>query len=179
MSIRSLFWPGFILGLLIMTSISCLGAATVLGVNASTLVDIQDDGEPAWAPAPTADPDSNQSASNESTSNQSASNQSTSNQSTGAQSAGNTAEYTFQINDSAQNITAGLVNIRRTPGYRSKESNDILAQVQSGDVFAIIDGPQEVDSLLWWKIRYQTASNATINGWMAEATAGGLTIMGR
>lgn len=160
MSIRSLFWPGFILGLLLMTSISCLGAATVLGVDVSALAEIRPNETPAWVPAPTSiqvpqveqspqpsDPIAN--------------------------------DYTFQIGDSGQNITTGLVRIRRTPGYRSKPENDIIAQTQPGDVFEIIEGPEEADSLLWWKVRYVTAANATITGWMAEASASGVTIMGR
>lgn len=160
MSIRSLFWPGFILGMILMTGVSCLGAATVLGISGSTIADIRDNSDPLWTPPPPTVTPSAELAQSQRVSP-------------------DTSQYTFQIGDSAQNITTGLVRIRQSPGTRDKDESDIITRAQPGDVFAIVAGPEEVDGMLWWKVRYGTAEGATIEGWMAEATTNGITIMGR
>ena len=156
-SIRSLYWPGFVLGLLLMTGISCAGLAAFFGINQLTLLDIQASGEPVWTPLPpTSTPETQLAEAPRASLDIS----------------------TFAAGETVRNITGSRVNIRLSPGHRGKTGDDILAQAQPGDSLTIIAGPQEEDGLLWWLIRYQTRAGATLEGWMAEATSSGVTIMG-
>lgn len=143
-----------------MTGVSCAGLAMVLGLNEAALLEIQSSGERAWIP-PTSLP-------------------------TVAQPAVEVErnirvdnEFAFRIGDSGRNVTQSRVNIRQSPGHLGKPENDVIAQAQPGDVFAITDGPEESDNLRWWRIRFTTTAGTVIEGWMAEATASGVTIMGR
>lgn len=156
-SIRSLYWPGFVLGMLLMTGISCAGLAMLLGINELTLLDIQASGEAAWLPPPPTATEDVAVAEVPRVEEASA--------------------YAFRVGDIVRNVTSTRVNIRRSPGHQGKGGDDILAQIQPGEGVEIVSGPQEADSLLWWLIRYRTQSGATVEGWMAEATGSGVTIM--
>lgn len=160
MSIRSLFWPGFIIGMILMTGVSCLGLSAVLGISGSTIADLRDNSGPVWTPPPPTPTPATELAQSR-------------------QLSTDRSQYKFLIGDSAQNIATGLVRIRQSPGTRDKPESDIITRAQPGDVFAIVDGPEQADGLLWWKVRYGTAEGTTIEGWMAEATANGIAIMGR
>ena len=148
---RSLFWPGFTFGLALTALLSCGGLAMALGLNDISLADIQGGG-PAWTPpaiTATAETEVVQSAA-------------------AASIAG-----TFQPGQLVRNITNSRVNIRRTPGHLGKPGDDIVAQAQPGESLEILSGPTEADSLLWWQIRY-----GNVDGWVAEATSSGVTILG-
>ncbi|MEZ4708852.1 MAG: SH3 domain-containing protein [Caldilineaceae bacterium] len=149
--VRSLFWPGFTFGLVFTALVSCGGLAMALGLNDISLADIQGGG-PAWTPpaiTPTPENVVVQSAA-------------------AAPIAG-----IFQPGQNVRNITNSRVNIRRTPGHLGKPGDDILAQAQPGESVEIISGPTEADNLLWWQIRY-----GGTEGWVAEATSSGVTILG-
>ncbi|MEM7127370.1 MAG: hypothetical protein AAF702_13640 [Chloroflexota bacterium] len=158
-SIRSLYWPGFVLGMLLMTTISCVGFAMFFGINQRTLLDIQASGEPVWTPPPPTPTAEVQLAQ-------------------APRSSTDATEYAFRIGETVRNITSSRVNIRRSPGYRGKSGDDILAQAQPGDSVVINAGPNEADSLLWWLVQYQSPSGVITEGWMAEATGSGVVIMG-
>ena len=80
----------------------------------------------------------------------------------------------FRTGDQARNITSSVVNIRRTPGHLGKPAGDIVAQALPGDTVTIVKGPSVADNLTWWYVRYGAAE-----GWMAQATASGVQILGR
>lgn len=152
---RSLFWPGFTFGLVFTALVSCGGLAMALGLNDISLADIQGGG-PAWTPpAITPTPES-----------------------AAVQSAdAPVAEGIFQPGQQLRNMTNSRVNIRRTPGHLGKPGDDILAQAQPADSMEVVNGPAEADNLLWWQIRY-TTENGAVEGWVAEATSNGVTILG-
>ncbi len=49
---RSLFWPGFALGFLLLASLSCGVSAAALGLNRISLDDLRGGTGPAWTPSP-------------------------------------------------------------------------------------------------------------------------------
>lgn len=79
---------------------------------------------------------------------------------------------TFQVGDTAMNINDGAVNFRKTPGYQNKPASDRIALVPQGERLLIVDGPVEVDGLVWWNVEWQGQ-----NGWMAETRASGGRIL--
>ena len=88
-----------------------------------------------------------------------------------------TVDGGFVPGQQARNATSSRVNIRRTPGYLSKRADDVIGQIQPGERVEIIGPPMGADNLLWWQIRYPTATGQTIEGWVAEATASGVVIL--
>jgi hypothetical protein len=85
----------------------------------------------------------------------------------------------FSLGDQLRNITASQVNIRAVPGYLSKPDGDIIGQIPPGGMVEIAGGRAFADGLTWWLIRYTASDGAVINGWVAEATASGVQILGR
>jgi len=84
----------------------------------------------------------------------------------------------FGIGQQVQNLTNSRVNVRRSPGYLGKTDDDILYQVMPSAEMDILDEPAEADGLTWWHIRYAVDQNDVIEGWVAEATASGVQILG-
>lgn len=158
-SLRSLYWPGFILGMLLMTGLSCTGLAMVLGLNELTLLDLQASGEPIWTPPPPT-PTSDAPVAE------------------APRSLAESDAFSFRPGETVRNVTASRVNIRRSPGHQGKPGDDVIAQAQPGDQVVVVAGPQEADGLLWWRVQYRTSAGADVEGWMAEATGSGVTIMG-
>jgi hypothetical protein len=152
---RSFFWPGFAVAFVLLTLVSCGGLA--LGFGLTNLAALQQNG-PVWTPpAYTATPEILAAD----TSNPAA------------------PVGIFAIGETVRNITATRVNLRRTPGHVGKNGDDILAQTVSGESVVILDAPVQQDNLIWWPVRYTTRDGATLDGWMAEATASGVQILGR
>ncbi|MCX6048339.1 MAG: SH3 domain-containing protein [Chloroflexi bacterium] len=153
---RTLFWPGFAAGFLLLSLLSCGGLAMTMGLDRINLTSLQE-GDPAWTPQPAtptvegaqaAEPDSN----------------ATPDQASGA----------FRIGETVRNITNSPVNIRQSPGYLGKLPSDVINVIRPGDTIEIIAGPSPGDKLTWWRIRY----NGT-EGWVAEATASNVQILGK
>jgi hypothetical protein len=156
-TVRTLFWPGFVAGFLLLSALSCGGLAVATGLNRIDLEDIQRDAA-VWTPAPatvTPTPDTTTVAPNEGVSG------------------------LFAPGALARNLTNSRVNIRRTPGHLGKPPEDIADQLEPGALLQILDGPTPADNLNWWYIRYQTSDGRTIEGWVAEATQSGVQILGK
>lgn len=160
-AIRSLFWPGFALGFLLLASISCGGMVAALGLSGISLSDLQAGGS-AWTPPPTTPtPVGILSES----------------QVNPAEPA--VVEGLFSAGDTVHNATNSRVNIRRTPGYLGKPANDVLAQLQPGDAMTILGDAAGADNLTWREIRYVAPNGSVTEGWVAEATASGVVILRR
>lgn len=66
-----------------------------------------------------------------------------------------------------------FVNIRRSPGYASKDDKkDVIVAVPRRETVTIISGPETADNLNWWYIRWNS-----YEGWMAETMRTGKTIL--
>lgn len=155
--LRSLFWPGFIVGFLLLSIASCGGLALATGINRLDLTDLQNDGQVWTPPRVTATPVVTPAAE--------------------APTIGE-AGGAFSVGQQLSNVTASQVNIRAVPGYLSKATGDIIGQVPPGGVVEVIGGRSVADGLTWWYIRYSAPDGATIDGWIAEATASGVQILG-
>ena len=154
----SRFWPGFALGFFVLAALSCGGLFMLTGLNRLTLAELQP-GEPAWTPPPataTAPPD----------------------ESAGAvlAAAGVTASN-LRPEMVRRNVTNSRVNVRRSPGYLSKPDGDVLFQLQPGELMVLLEGPVPADNLLWWRVAAETGAGRN-EGWVAEATSSGVTILG-
>jgi hypothetical protein len=158
--LRNLFWPGFILGFLLLSVASCGGMALATGISRINLTTLQNTG-PVWTPPPDLPtPAVTPAAAVE------------------APTIGE-AGGAFSQGQQLTNITASQVNIRAEPGYLSKPAGDIIGQVPPGGRVEVIGGRTFADGLTWWFIRYSTPDGATIDGWIAEATASGVQILGQ
>jgi hypothetical protein len=158
--VRNFFWPGFVLGFLLLGIASCGGIALTTGISRIGLDTLQNDG-PAWTPPPvTATPEATAVVESE------------------APSVGE-AGGAFSAGQQLNNITASQVNIRAVPGYLSKPAGDVIGQVPPGGRVEVIGGRTFADGLTWWYVRYSTPDGATIDGWIAEATASGVQILGQ
>lgn len=82
--------------------------------------------------------------------------------------------YTFTPGDRFATTTS--VRLRRTPGIRS-EPGHVIAQITAGQEGVVLSGPEARDTLLWWQVRISDPSGRLQQGWMAERTAQGATLM--
>lgn len=80
----------------------------------------------------------------------------------------------FAPGEDVRNASAGPVNLRQSPGFQNKPAGDVIAAVPAGQVVAIVGGPAEVDSLVWWQVRFGERE-----GWMAERSSSGVTLLDR
>lgn len=78
----------------------------------------------------------------------------------------------LKIGANARNVNDGPVNMRRTPGYIEKPVTDRIALVPAGAIVVIIAGPEPVDGLEWWQVRWEGQE-----GWMAQNRASGPAIL--
>jgi hypothetical protein len=158
---RSLFWPGFIAGFLLLTLLSLGGLAMLAGVTPLRIGELQTQAG-SWTPPP-APPTAE-------VVEQPAADPALADQDTPAG---------FAVGDSLRNITPSQVNIRRTPGYLSKPEGDVVGQVAPNQSVELLGGRAAADNLTWWYIRYRTPGGQVIEGWIAEATASGVQILGQ
>jgi hypothetical protein len=157
--LRTLFWPGFVVGFLLLTLASCGGIVLATGINRLDLTDLQNNGQ-AWTPpqvtaTPVVTP------------------------APAAEEIIGEPGGAFTLGQQLLNITSSVVNVRAEPGYLSKPSGDVIGQVPPGGLVEIIGGRASADGLTWWLIRYTAPDGAVIEGWMAEATASGVQILGQ
>jgi hypothetical protein len=152
----SRFWLGFALAFLTLSVMSCGALFLATGVTGLDLTELQNS-EPRWQPpqvtaTPTPAPTTVAEQPTES-------------------------DGLFRTGDRVRNIAASRVNIRATPGYLGKPDGDIIGQVPPGAQVEIVGGRTTADNLSWWLVRYVAPDGGVIQGWMAEATAGGVQIM--
>ncbi|HSN74792.1 MAG TPA: hypothetical protein VL334_06835 [Anaerolineae bacterium] len=80
----------------------------------------------------------------------------------------------FAPGDSVLNVNPGPVNLRQSPGFQNKPANDVITAVPAGQLGVIAGGPEEVDGLVWWQVRFGESE-----GWMAERSSSGVTLLDR
>jgi len=157
--IRTLFVPGFVIGFLLTGAIVCGSIGMLLGLDEISLADIRNNDE-GWSP-PEVTPTPEQVALEDSF------------------APAEPLDGTFTVGERVFNVTNSRVNIRSSPGHLGKSGEDIYAQAQPGDQMQILGGPDSADSLIWWLIRHVATDGTTSEGWIAEATSNGVTILGR
>lgn len=155
---HSLFWPGFVAGFALLLLASCSSLAIALGINQFSLAKIQGEGTewtpspytPAPTPLPAATPPSSLRVSTR-----------------------------FAPEQTVHNLTTSRVNVRATPGYLSKSEGDVVGILPPGGTAIILGESQLADNLIWWRVRATDADGRFIDGWVAEATASGVQILGQ
>ena len=151
---RNLYLPGFVIGFTLFALVSCGSAALMMGINPADFANLGNSG-PVWTPPPlptqTPPPTVDEAASAPTP----------------------VLIATFRVGQVVRNITNSKVNVRRTPGYLGKAGDDVILQIQPGDAVTILEGPTAADNLVWWRIDVNGSA-----GWVAEATASGVQILG-
>ena len=158
---RSLFWPGFAAGFLLLAALSCGVSAAALGLNRLTLEDLRGGTGPAWTPMPI-------------TPTAVVAETAPENAETGQPAAGSTR---FTAGQTAANVTNSRVNIRMTPGYLGKTASDVIGQLEPGQTLQILGEPTAADELTWWRVQ-ATSGGQSVVGWVAEQTSSGVQILG-
>jgi hypothetical protein len=154
---RSLFWLGFVVGFGVLVISSCSGVAIALGLNQLSLAELQGNGA-AWTPPPyTPEPTPPPAAVAE---------------------GGFTGSTRFAPQQTVRNLTNSRVNVRATPGYLSKPAGDVIGILQPGGSAVVLGESQAADNLVWWRVRVTLDDGRAIEGWVAEATASGVQILG-
>lgn len=157
----SWFWPGFAVGFFLLALLSLGGLALFAGVSPLRLTELQTQGN-SWTPPPI--PPTPEVVEQPTVV---------------AQPGGQETPLGFQVGDTMRNMTQSRVNIRQMPGYLSKPEGDVVAQIGPGETVELLGGRATADNLNWWYIRYRTPGNQVIDGWIADATASGVQILGR
>lgn len=147
------FWVGFAIGFALLAMGACSAAWFGLGFNELSLAQLRGN-EQGWV-APTLIPTA-----------------------TPAPIADNavspvTTGGRFAAGETVRNVTGSRVNLRRSPGHLGKGGDDILGQLAAGDAVVIQGESTLVDNLTWWRVTWQG-----LDGWVAEATASGVQILG-
>ncbi len=70
--------------------------------------------------------------------------------------------------------TTTIVNARRTPGHIGKPADDVVQEVAAGMVLRLGEGPQVVNSLVWW---LGAIDGGGAIGWMAENSPTGAALL--
>ena len=146
---RTSFWIGFAIGFALLTAASCGGVALSLGLNRLSLSDLAGN-SPAWTP-PTLLPTPEAPA-------------------LPAPAAEGGA---FVAGQTVRNVTGSRVNVRATPGHLGKPAGDVLLQLSPGEQVVILGEIAQADNLIWQRVRVNG-----VDGWVAEATASGVQILG-
>jgi hypothetical protein len=83
-------------------------------------------------------------------------------------------ESGLRVGDSARTVTA--VNLRRSPGFRNQPVDHVIATLPAESRVRIVDGPHQVDGLIWWQVETM-ADSRSLSGWMAERGVDGAPLL--
>ncbi|MCB0160457.1 MAG: M23 family metallopeptidase, partial [Caldilineaceae bacterium] len=74
-------------------------------------------------------------------------------------------------------VTADFVNLRRTPGYRNKPADDVVAELPPNTAATITQGPSVADELDWWLLATVASDGRAVDGWSADTAPNGVTLL--
>ena len=87
-------------------------------------------------------------------------------------------EWTWPLGADGFQVTRGDVAAMAAGDDGICIASDVVAQVYPGETVEILGDSAAVDGLAWWRVRYVGRDGAVVEGWIAEATAGGVQILG-
>lgn len=73
-------------------------------------------------------------------------------------------------------FTLETARLRRSPGFRGKGEDDVLADLPLDALATVAEGPRVVDGIVWWRIQ-ATVAGQTTNGWVAHVSVNGLALL--
>jgi len=85
------------------------------------------------------------------------------------------SEYKFTVGELVQ--AADYVRVRRSPGYVNKPGDDTLGAFAPSATLNIVDGPQDADGLIWWRVGGISDGSGELIGWVAESAPNGVVLM--
>lgn len=153
------FWLGFTSSFLVLTILSVVTLLFSAGFNRFDLASLQGDAEGWTPPEIVATP--------------------TPQQNVVSADAAISGGGLFAPETTLRNVTSSRVNIRQSPGHLGKTDGDIIAQIEPGESVTIVGPSTTADNLTWWQVRYPASNGRTIEGWVAQATASGVQILGQ
>ncbi|MCE2466578.1 MAG: M23 family metallopeptidase [Caldilineaceae bacterium] len=65
--------------------------------------------------------------------------------------------------------TIGDINLRAVPGFVGSPPDAIVTKLPSGQQCLIVDGPEQVDRLIWWRVTVTVSDHTRVDGWLAQA----------
>ncbi|MEZ4866913.1 MAG: M23 family metallopeptidase [Caldilineaceae bacterium] len=74
-------------------------------------------------------------------------------------------------------VAAANVRVRRTVGYLNKPSTDVLGDYLPQATLNLIAGPQQADSLPWWRVGGISSTGHEVVGWVAERAPNGAVLV--
>ncbi len=80
---------------------------------------------------------------------------------------GNTDSTTFRAG--ANVYTTTIVRLRQSPGYVGKGPEDVVIELPPHTPATIVEGPRNVDNLVWWRVKCQIVDGTSADGWSAQA----------
>jgi hypothetical protein len=67
--------------------------------------------------------------------------------------------------------------LRKTPGFRGAPKTDVLGVVAQGTSATILTPSQKADGLTWWQVSTTLKDGTDSEGWIAQASSGGATLL--
>jgi len=86
------------------------------------------------------------------------------------------APLSLQTDDRVRTLEP--VNLRRTPGFRNKPGDDVVATMQPDTTMTVLSAASVcIDDLVWWNLRTANAGENTHTGWMAQVAPNGTRLI--
>jgi len=82
---------------------------------------------------------------------------------------------TFQ--EGQQAIVVAAANLRKTAGFVGAPKTDVLGEVAKDTPATILAPSKKADGLTWWHVRTTLKNGADAEGWIAQASSGGATLL--
>ena len=67
--------------------------------------------------------------------------------------------------------TTTIVRLRKSPGVTDKPADDVVIELPPHTPATIVQGPQNADNFVWWRITSRSADGTTADGWSAQSVA--------
>ncbi|HRJ43003.1 MAG TPA: peptidoglycan DD-metalloendopeptidase family protein, partial [Caldilineaceae bacterium] len=73
-------------------------------------------------------------------------------------------------------FTLDTARLRRSPGFRGKADDDIMADLPLDALATVAEGPRIVDAIVWWRIQ-ATVDRKPVTGWVAQVAVNGQPLL--
>jgi murein DD-endopeptidase MepM/ murein hydrolase activator NlpD len=90
---------------------------------------------------------------------------------------GPATQPTSEFSQGQQVYASAFVNVRRSPGYVGKPSDDVHGQIAYGTPVTILESSSQADGLTWWPVRSMLMSAQPVEGWVAEVAPSGKRLL--